>query len=1484
MLVNTLVFLAAAAILGGAPSESLVRHGGFDRSVGWNLGPGHLADEGRPGPCLRFDRQGGALQDVYTGGTLGTLTVACDVRTSDVRPVLGNQGYAFVAVYQTDENGRLVAHHDFAQLRGTQDWSRFSYTFQVDPRADTISLRCGLFQANGVAWFDNWTLVAGAEAKRLDEVRQPEPRPAGELAQVAILHEPGMPMRGCPSDPEILATIIEGAGVDTTLLSADELANPSVFHAGRYDVVVVPTGRTFPAKARRNFIEFLRQGGAFLATGGYAFDDLVRNVDGRWRSEADVVLDARRRAMSFEASLLPNGGFEQTDELPLGGVVPDGAWRRSGAVGRVGNFGPHEGSRCAEVDVPQGQAGSQCYLDLAPLAGTTYTISGWMRTGELIGDGMAFMAVYQFDADDELVEFRDFAIVRETQDWHQHSFSFTPGPTVRRISIRFGLYNCSGTAWFDDFRLGDVTGAQYLPMNTSTGRPADGLDVLPAQIGAFDASYELKRACRLRTASGQHVVQEPIDWQGPLEGWAASGVVGYDSARWVPIVETYDRYDRPRGPAAAVLLHYNGFYAGSAWAYFGLKNVDLFASPDGPNARLLDQLVRFLIRRSYLHNLETNVRLYRDDEPVEASVVVENGIQRERRLVVRFDLRRGDDATPIATELQRAHVSAGGSEKLRVVFDEFDRSGDVYRVVATLLEEDAVIDETETGFVMEHTVQVARGLQLGFADNYFTLRGRPVFLFGSDTYSRTYKTACENPWTWSQELAAARDIGLNLYENLQYTNPGYRMKDSDWRCFRAMNQLIQKHGLVFMPGMLIGHSVAIGDEELSEQSRLCAEYAERFADTPGLLYYINGDYRMDLDKRPEDVRRLWNDWLASRYRTTAELRAAWGDSTAELELGQLEFPPTNSGRWDDAAAVDRMRFQNWLTRRWNTAHVAAVRQHDQVHPITSEYYQYPFAGMDLVMTIDGQDVSNIGYFDRPVEDITQLPLKICFNDLRARGKGVSLGEYGVKTHPAWTVENGATGYHIVRTEEEQKQLFMAVAHYTLGLGGSKVQNWCLRDAQARVFPWGMFYPNQLVPKDVAYVHRNQSLIWRHFRPRYEAPKLIVCLPNQLRLGNDEALGRDVAYRTFDDLLALHYPFGAIDDHHLEEVPKDTEVMILPSPFALRDDSFDRLLTWVRGGGTLIVTGDLSYDANRQRGCVERLKKLAGVEFVGENYLNVRRDQGSDVEVAFRLSGLRQETLRPCIQVHPAGADVLGQTRDGEAVLTRHDVGNGSCWLLTDPIHLDGSDNAPGTRRRIVKAILDTCDGLHPIAVTPDADWLHVMEQPTERGKLHVVYNTKLEAGQETVRVETAAGRLELTTRNRWPALAGVTGDGRVVALNVDGTSRLGEYRLLSGVGMKALLSLDGRDVRQSEILLVTPFEPGDLGLSERSGGWLAVCGDFYEGEWRTLEQLPLDGKSGLDIDEDRATCLILVCRPGSVAAGTAQLTKALQRPDLIPGY
>jgi hypothetical protein len=138
-----------------APTRSLVRNGDFEQTGGWQASAGAMASGGKPGRCLRFQSSGGGRQDILVAGKELTLTVAVDVRVDEVRPEIGKLGYAFAAVYQTDERGKLIDAHDFVQLTGDGRWRRHHYTFRVDPRADFVSLRCGLFQAAGIACFDN---------------------------------------------------------------------------------------------------------------------------------------------------------------------------------------------------------------------------------------------------------------------------------------------------------------------------------------------------------------------------------------------------------------------------------------------------------------------------------------------------------------------------------------------------------------------------------------------------------------------------------------------------------------------------------------------------------------------------------------------------------------------------------------------------------------------------------------------------------------------------------------------------------------------------------------------------------------------------------------------------------------------------------------------------------------------------------------------------------------------------------------------------------------------------------------------------------------------------------------------------------------------------------------------------------------------------------------------------------------------------------
>jgi hypothetical protein len=990
----------------------------------------------------------------------------------------------------------------------------------------------------------------------------------------------------------------------------------------------------------------------------------------------------------------------------------------------------------------------------------------------------------------------------------------------------------------------------------------------------------------MRAAPRQYVVDAALERKGPLEGWAASGIVGTDHARWIPLLEARDRYDRPRGAAAAMLMNYRGFYRGSSWAFVGVDNVDLFADETGPLADALRQTARFLLRETYLHNLTTDQRLYHDGETVRVSVEIANHGVSPQRAAVRFLVGAspfdGRKAPKTIHEAQ-VQVEPGVDRKVEATFAPGAFSADLYQVGCELSLDGRPVDRMETGFVVRRPDVVRSAAASRFVANYFTRGNRPVFLFGSDTYSVTYTSAFENPLTWHRELSAARDIGLQVYENLQYHRPGHLLEDSDWRAFHAMAQLTQKHNLVFMPGMLIGHNVAIDADELAEQSALCEAYAAALRETPALHYYINGDYRLEPGKTPEATRALWNAWLAERYGTAQAWKQAWGTS-AHGEFGALPFPPPNSGLWDEVSELDRSRFQIWLTTRWNAAHVAAVRGHDTAHPIMSEYYQRPFGGLDLRLTIDGQDVSDFGYFDEPVVDIDKLPLAIRFNDLRTRGKGVTMGEYGVKTHPAWTVENGATHYHIRRSEEEQKQLFLAVGHYALGMGVSKIQNWCLADAQDRVFPWGLFYPHQPLPKDVAYVHRNQSVIWRFFAPRYVPAPLTVCLASDLRLGNREQLGLEIAYRTFADLLAEHYDFNVVDDLHLDALPAETKLMLYPSPFAVRNDVYARLVEWVRKGGTLLLTGDLSYDADRRPSRRDRLRELCGVEFVRTQYDDMQRTTATDLTARFKFASLPSMPLRPCVESRPITAQVLGSTEGGNPVLTRHRIGDGTVYWLADPLELDGEREAVNRRRAIYRAILDSA-GIPRLGIRPDVPWLHVVTQPTTSGKIHIVYNTRMENGHQRVRLTTTAGEVTFDVRDRGPAFVAVTDDGRVVAANAYGEASVGDDKLLSGRGLKAALTLDGCDLRESRAILIGPFQTGTLEVAQRVSGWLACLGEFRGGRWVTLEEIQLDHRAGgLVIDEDRATCMILLCHPDMRERCVDALSTAMMHPERLTGF
>ena len=1485
------VFLGLCVPPSTAAEHSYARNGGFERgTAGWQTTTGRtdLAESARGGDCLRVSGPASARQDVFLASGTGTFTAAVDLRAEDIRPPDGGAGYAYAAVYQTDAAGKLLTFRDFALVRDRADWQRHTFTFETVAETQIVSLRFGVFNATGVAWFDNWTLVAGNRPRRLDEVSEPRSSTGSPAGVIGIFRQDGFPVTGAASSPEVLRRILSAGGADVRFLDARELADARLLRPDTFDLVVLPYGESFPAEARANMTAYLHGGGGFISTGGYAFDSLFVADGPAWVPEDEWLRQRREQALAPERSLLFDGDFErdETRRPAVNGRDMEARWYRNSESCVISSEEPVSGKHCARVrvDDPDPRGETKWDLRLPARKGHRYHVSTHVRTENVTGTGFAYAAIYQH-RDDELVTHRDFAQVRGTQPWTRHEFELVPEEGVTTLYIKCGLYLAAGTAWFDDVRLSDVTGLESRPMNTSTGVPADGLNVSPHQIGAFDADFRLERVHEVR-ADPQQILFPDEARAGKVSGWAASGVRGNDASRWIPLLTAYDRYGRERGAVGALLLHYGGFYAGSAWAYFGVDNEDLFAAPDSPMATGLERTARFMIDGLFLRNLATDTAGVRAGETATVSVTVVNRGPKTRDAYVVLTCT-APDGSELARETKQASVTGGSEYRASCTVPVPDTlPPGLVRVEATLTADDRTVDSMETGFVHLQAAGETGSPQLSFRDNYFRLGDRPVFLFGCDNYSNVYHSTAEGPLWWAREHAACRDFGFGIYENLQYSNPGHRVAEADWRSFLAMAQLTQEHDLTFMPGLLIGHNVAISDAEIAEQSRQCAEYARRLKDTPRLLWYINGDYQLRHDDKAT-LKEKWNRFLQTRYGDIAALRKAWGrELPAGVDgWGSLPFPPKNTRRWDDVAYVDQMRFHVRLMTDWNRAHVNAIRAIDARCPITSEYYSTPFWGIDLRLTIDRQDVSNIGFFAEPVTDIDVLPLRIRWNDLRARGKSVSLGEYGVKTHPAWTTDNGGRGYHIVRTREQQKQLFMAVAHYAFGMGASKVQNWCLRDANQRVFPWGVFYPGPLVPKDVAYVHRNLSLLMRLFAPVYEPSPVTVLLCDNMRLGNHEELGRTLGHQSFEALLGLRVDFNVVSDWFAGHLPPSTQLMIYPSALCPGDESFAAVLEWVRQGGSLLLTGDCGYGPDRRHNRPQRLRELAGVEWLETNYPpEQRQKQESERLVSATPNVPSGWSAAPLAKVRPAAARVLAATGAGAPVLTTHGVGKGTVAFFADPVEL--SDDLAQTRR-LYHWFLER-HGVSRASISPYDPEIHVLNQRTRTGRAHVLFSRHKEGTRRAVTVRTAAGNVQLGVRDRYPAIAGVADDGRLLVLGGDGRCGAEDAVLLEAEGMATLAALDGKDLRQSRAVVLLPFDEGTVRL-RTSQPWrrpVVLLGDVHDGLFRELERLtPAPGREvSVDFDADRSTLVGLACEQGTERRWTELVRTLVIRPDRFPGY
>jgi hypothetical protein len=1470
---------------------TLVEDGGFQGSAwGWQFTDGARVvpvsrQAGRGSVHVRTE-SGDYARFLVLGPEIGkTYTLSGWVRTEEIVQQEEEAGAYFTASqfefqgrpteYTVD--GKQIPEKRFGNYTGTNGWRRFSQSFTCLPGTSWFEVVVGIYRASGSAWFTDLTFVEGAAAVEFDEAvtcwqalewaHQDALQSSGRARPAAAILRDSLPVRGAAADPAQLEKVL-GETYDVAFLTAEELADPKHLNRAAFDLLVLPCGESFPLVARGAVEKFLGDGGDLLTAGGYAFQSPLVSKAGKWEFY-DKAVQAESGKNLLQDFAAAGAGWAALE--PKYTSAESVAW-------------PEFGQQAAgKVSVPGGlwNQNASWHFDLPGSAeGDQYFVEGWIRTADVrpAPDGYAYAGLEQLDEKGEKIYSAsvELAHIQESRPWHKVERLIHLAPHCKKLRIVFGLNDATGTIWGTRFRLEHRSPQQRI--NTALGFPQDELQISPEQIGMFDADFRLKRVSSIRPATGQKILTSSRELQGAFEGYAATCVVGMNQARWIPLLEAYDAVGRKRGAAGALVHHMRGVYARSSWAFFGVENEDIFSAGSALGEGTLRAVGQALANKCFLHACETDFAAYEQGEPVHLRVLATNLSRRSVELELRWEITAIGATQAAHKASQKVTVAPGQTVRLENEWHPASFTGEQYRVTAQLASGGQVIDQMETGLVVWSKETLRKGLAFEFKQNYFQVDGHSLFLQGTDDYLHTFIDQDENPLTWSEDAQGCRDSCIDVYENLLgLRGPQQRPTKTWWRWIDAMLLNVQRVGGAFFPGMLVFSNTAVSNKDLAEQQGYVQAFAARYKDAAGIMYYLNGDLELH-DPNLPDIQAMYNRYLKDKYGSDEALRQAWTISPPEAPIGKLTI---HSGKddWRDVRTLDDFEFRTQVVRRWLNALYDSIRKVDQRHPVTAEFYQIPISGIDLLTTLGQLELANFGYFNSEHEDFYRFPQVCKFLDQRVRGKGLNIGEFGVKTHPAWL---DAGDYIAARSEAYEQAFFLGVAHYGFALGASKIQNWCWKYPSDLPFEWGINYPNELIARDVRSVYRNSGLFFRRLRPRYVPDDVLLLIAGENRKGGQNMGILEGISNGIRLLIDQRLAFSTLADEFIGELPAHVKTVFYPLPYCPNEKVIARLKEFVEQGGQLYLSGDISYDGLRRRTQTRRLRDLCGVEFVSERFANIDYQNGA-LAVVGKAPGWPKYLAAPGIVTRLAGAHSLVESLDGTPVVTEFQLGKGRVIFSADPIEMHGDPRYQPYAHAFYHAL---CQSFHLSAenVEPAEAPVHCFRVPSQDGReITVLVNHSEKDDVRDLVVSSRAGDVSLSLRPRLSGAIVVGKSKGVEAIESSADVRVNRELLIGGDLHFMAISMNGQPLDQSRSMLLLPMGEGQLSIPGASR-WqqpLVLVGEVAGAQWKLYESFRPARDGGmlkLSIPPVRSLSMMILCEASDQAAAVKQVEALTNQP------
>lgn len=399
--------------------------------------------------------------------------------------------------------------------------------------------------------------------------------PGQRIYRVAILGEVG-PEKQAVVDAVSRTLRVEGLTV--TLLTLDEICDPNRFSRAAFDALLLPDSPRVATPARDALLQYMKSGGDLILLGGRAFSEPRIRIRQQW-----LTAEQLREVL---AKVTPSHTlFGQS-------ALDSAAWRRDA----------NDLNRPSSIAISQVPGGLALAMDFKSVIGwdtfstkvapppaehnaLCFRVRGGPRTGHMLAEL------------DESDGSRWIAPVDVTPQWQSitlpvSAFRYHTGGKQRggaadalqmdRVTlVSFGVIGGATVQRGMDHQLWiDSVGTAAVEPELQIVEPFRPLftdDV----VNAFnvDPSNQMTEVTSIVVRASQDLVPAAPAITGRFTGYSAVGSALANKSEYLPLLEAIDQYDRRRGWAMGMLIHYGGAYKGGRWLMSGISDTSFYTSP-----------------------------------------------------------------------------------------------------------------------------------------------------------------------------------------------------------------------------------------------------------------------------------------------------------------------------------------------------------------------------------------------------------------------------------------------------------------------------------------------------------------------------------------------------------------------------------------------------------------------------------------------------------------------------------------------------------------------------------------------------------------------------------------------------------------------------------------------------------------------------------------------------------------------------------------